>query len=139
MLKKFYIGIKGVIVLNSKVLLMKKLDQEGKVFWDIPGGRMNENEEILDALVREMKEEVPSIGKFEVGKLLSAYKLDRDLKDGYGLMLLFYSIKTDSLDVQISDEHIGYQWFSLEDLDDVDSSEAYMPEGYLEVARKAVN
>ncbi|HZW60779.1 MAG TPA: NUDIX domain-containing protein [Candidatus Babeliales bacterium] len=56
----FYVGIKGVIVNNNKVLLLKsksKID-DGQ-FWDLPGGRMESNETIQEALIRELIEELP--------------------------------------------------------------------------------
>lgn len=38
--KTFHVGVKGVIVEEGKVLLLKK--NADNSFWKVPGGRMNE-------------------------------------------------------------------------------------------------
>lgn len=53
MLKTFYVGVKGVVVVENKALVLKKTDQDGKLFWDIPGGRIDESETIIQTLERE--------------------------------------------------------------------------------------
>lgn len=139
MLKTFYVGVKGIIRVNDKVLLMKKKDQNGKDFWDVPGGRMDDGEAIQDTLMREMSEEVSSMKDYKIGDLVHAYRLERDMKDGHGLMLLFYAIEAKPFDVVVSSEHSEYKWFSRTDLGDIASDpSAYINSGYLEAVRKTL-
>lgn len=53
-----HIGTYGLIIKNSKILLIKKCGgpYDGKL--DLPGGTIEFNEKIEEALIRELKEEV---------------------------------------------------------------------------------
>lgn len=115
-LKLFYVGIKGLIKQNEEVLLLKSQDQTGKKYWDIPGGRMNEGEEIQQTLERELKEELLTIQNIEVGSLIQAYKLPHNLHDGSGLMLLFFTVKADLPTIALSHEHSGYAWIGKDEV-----------------------
>jgi len=48
---------KAVIVRDGKVLIMRDVREE-KEIWEIPGGRLNEGEEVQAGLMREIKEEL---------------------------------------------------------------------------------
>lgn len=138
--KSLYVGVKSVVVNQDKALILKGVDQNGKKFWDIPGGRINDNENINETLVRELKEEVLNIGEnFKVGKLLNAYRLSRDLKDGHGLILLFYKVEINIVDIEISSEHSGYGWVGLDELDELEKDQdLYIESGYLLALRLAL-
>jgi 8-oxo-dGTP pyrophosphatase MutT (NUDIX family) len=118
--KLLYVGVKGVIINSStkKALILIKKDQEDKYFWDIPGGRINNDEDIITTLHRELKEEIPNMNnEYQVNELIHAYRLSKDLKDGYGLLLLFYKIECNLNEVELSSEHEDYKWISLEELE----------------------
>jgi 8-oxo-dGTP pyrophosphatase MutT (NUDIX family) len=114
-LKTFHIGVKGVIIVDGRVLLLKRQDRWSGVFWEVPGGRMEAGEEIEETLRRELREEVPSIGQIEVGELLHAARVPLDW-DEVGLVLLFYQVRAEVPEVVLSDEHLGYTWVGAEDL-----------------------
>ena len=78
MIKQFNIGVKGVIRVGDKCLVLKRI-RNGNQYWDIPGGRINGEETIEDTLKRELFEELPSLGKYTIGKLLNASRLPNDL------------------------------------------------------------
>jgi len=60
--KVFNIGIKGVIIKDNKVLLLRANAATGrKDIWEMPGGRIDKGETITQTLVRELKEEVTGI------------------------------------------------------------------------------
>lgn len=139
MAKTFYIGVKGVLVKNNSALVLTKIDQEGNKFWDIPGGRIDESETIEQALKRELEEEIPTIPDFKTTKLLNAYRLERDLKDGQGLFLIFYKVEVQEFEVKLSDEHMDYKWIQLSDLDElVQDEDIYINSGYLEAIKLAL-
>lgn len=138
--KSFYVGIKGVIVQETKALILRKTDQTGRDFWDIPGGRIGEGEEIAQTLERELQEEVPSIEDISIDKLLTIYKLPRNLKDGNGLILVMYEVHAKLERVEISDEHIGYSWISKEEVESIsEESEPYMSSGIREAILVALS
>jgi 8-oxo-dGTP diphosphatase len=113
MMKTFFVGIKGVIVSNDKVLLLQKRG-EGD-FWEVPGGRVDANESLDQTLIRELQEEVPNIEKIKVGRVLDAYRLHKDIEDNVSLTLIFFKVEAEfNGDPQISQEHQAWQWVTKE-------------------------
>lgn len=140
MLKTFYIGVKALITKGDKVLLMKKKGENGNDVWDVPGGRMDGDEKIVDTLHRELKEEIPSIKDYKVGELLYASRLEKDLRDGHGLIFLFYEVETEAFEVELSEEHFEYVWLDKNELEEVANDKSvFMGEGFLNSARKALS
>lgn len=111
--KTFFVGVKGIIVRADKVLLLRKTGD--RVFWDAPGGRINSGETAERAFLRELREELPSIGDITVGRLLHAHVLDRDIKGDISLTLLFYEIDAVLENIVLSSEHSDYEWMSFDE------------------------
>lgn len=138
MIKEFNVGVKGVIRVDDKCLVLKSI-RNGKQYWDIPGGRIDDNERIEDTLKRELSEELPTLGKYTVGNILNAFRLSHDLNDGKGLLLLFYKINAEKFDVKLSDEHSDFIWVSKDDIADLSSDQNIsIDSGYLEALKKAL-
>lgn len=141
-LKQFYVGVKGVIYNPSikKALVLKKPDQKGKFYWDIPGGRIDDSETIEETLRRELSEEIINLGNdYTVERLLNAYRLSRDLNDGLGLVLLFYKVETDIEEIEHSAEHLEYKWVGVSDLESLKfTDDAYIESGYLDALKLAL-
>ena len=113
-MKTFYVGIKGVIVRDGKVLLLRSNpDHEARgERWEMPGGRIDGNESIQETLERELKEELPNIQNIQVGEILSAYRLHKDIWEEKSLTLIFYEVAADFKggEPALSEEHLEYQW-----------------------------
>jgi 8-oxo-dGTP diphosphatase len=114
-MKSFYVGIKGVFVKDEKVLILKRQDSDGVVFWDMPGGRINDDEDIENALHRELKEELGVTGVL-IGEVLTAFRLPNYNRDGHGLMILYYRVSSPVFTIKLNDEHIDYKWVSRDEL-----------------------
>ena len=56
---KFHITVKGIVVLDNKILLLKRVkpSTDGLGFWELPGGGLEYGETPNQALIRELKEE----------------------------------------------------------------------------------
>ncbi len=56
---RFHITVKGIVVLNNKILLMKRIhpSSDGLGYWELPGGGLEYGETPNQALIRELKEE----------------------------------------------------------------------------------
>jgi molecular chaperone GrpE len=110
------ITIKAV-VLNEKgeVLLIKRgLEELNGGKYDLPGGHIEKNETIEEALIREIKEETGLDAK--KGEIIDAVEFSKDHKlfkeEKRGLRYIYY---TESEEIQLSDEHYSADWFSLDD------------------------
>jgi 8-oxo-dGTP diphosphatase len=108
--KAFHISTKALISDGKKVLILKKEGSTCGSFWEIPGGRMEENETIIDALQRELREELPSIENIEIQNLVGAYKLAYVVPRDEDLMFLVYKVNAHLPVVTLSDEHSEYKW-----------------------------
>ena len=105
--KLFNVGIKAIIAQDNKVLIVNN----SKGFWEVPGGRIDKNESIEQTLGRELREELPNIKSFKVGKVLNATRLHRDIKDEVSLVLIFYKVTAEfEGEVTLSNEHTEYMW-----------------------------
>ena len=110
-----FVGVKGLIVKDSKVLLLKRSGE--RPFWDAPGGRVDAGETTtIQTLLRELKEELPSITNIAVGSLLNAHVLSKNIRENVGLTLLFYKVDADLSDaILLSSEHSEYKWMTYDE------------------------
>ena len=108
-MKKFYVGIKGVIKQDDAVLVLKKNTPEP--FWEICGGRIDGDETIEQTLRRELEEELPGIAQVQIQQLLCAYRFPKDIESDTSLMLVYFQVSASLPDpIQLSDEHTEYRW-----------------------------
>lgn len=108
-MKKFYVGIKGVIKRDDAILVLKKNSTKG--FWEIGGGRINGDETIDQTLQRELQEELPGIKNIRKQQVLCTHRLPFDVDGDISLVLIYFLIKADLPDpIQISDEHTEFRW-----------------------------
>lgn len=108
-MKQFYVGIKGVVRQGDAVLVLKK--NQAEPFWEICGGRIDGDETIEQTLKRELEEELPGITQIEVGKVLCAHRLPKNVDGSTSLMLIYYEVKASLPEpIQLSDEHTDYKW-----------------------------
>ena len=113
-MKTFYVGVKGVIVRDSKVLILHtnaKHENRGDR-WEMVGGRIDGDETIEQALRRELKEELPNIQNIQIGEILSANRIVKDIKGKNSLVLVFYRVGAEFVGgvPKLSEEHLEYKW-----------------------------
>lgn len=111
------IGVK-VIIKNSDglILLLRRADHyltNGLEAWDIPGGRIKPEEALMDALAREVEEE---LGVELIGSptLLIAQDIFVSHKDLH-VVRLTYLHTMDVANVTLSEEHYEYRWVALDE------------------------
>lgn len=115
---KLFIGAKAIIVNNGKVLLLREAMYDegintGK--WDVPGGRINPEEPILEGLQREITEESGLM--VETEEVLGVFETFPEIKGEHcHIVRVFYKAKTLSTEVTLSPDHDAYEWVSVEEL-----------------------
>ncbi len=118
----YHLGIKGLITNATGEILLLKVDPAmiknstpGKIYWDLPGGRVKKGEKVEDTLQREIAEEtgIHDIANIQpLGMILANMRLAvGDADDTVGLVLGVYhcTIPADA-QIQLSNEHIAYEW-----------------------------
>jgi 8-oxo-dGTP pyrophosphatase MutT (NUDIX family) len=110
---------KAVILNKGQVLILRrsKTDVRRPLQWDLPGGLVDEGEELFASIKREIMEETG----LKVDKLNPFFsKTDvREWIDDQGshtinVVFMFYFCKTNKTEVKISHEHDKHQWVDLD-------------------------
>lgn len=101
------------VLRNGDRYLLAKRTRDGK--WEFVGGKVEEDEELEDAALRELKEETGLEG--EIRKTNGSYSSPLDGK----YILCPVLIESESKDVDLGDEHSKYEWIQLDELDDYDT------------------
>jgi len=119
-IQQFNVGVKAAIVRDGKILIVKHAT---KHFWDIPGGRIDDNESTAETLARELAEELPGSKLNDIGSLVCAYRVpDFVFADGVGLVLIVYKANVDLPEsLQISSEHSDIKWASYDEAVEIGS------------------
>lgn len=119
-MKKFHVGVKGIVRDAERGVLLLKRDYKSGDFWDTPGGRIDGDETFAETLNRELGEELPGISNVKIGNLLGAYRLQKDIEDDISLVLLYFEVSADLPDpIVLSDEHDGLIW--IKNFDEIPS------------------
>ena len=101
---------------NNKILLAKRAFNPGKGEWGLPGGFMELNETLIEAAVRELKEETNLDGS--VVKILSTCSHYRTIFGDILLICVEMKIKDFSL-MRAGDDAEELQFFDLDDLPNI--------------------
>jgi 8-oxo-dGTP pyrophosphatase MutT (NUDIX family) len=113
--KLFHVGVKALIMnKESKILLLKTGSLKGaEPHWDIPGGRIQQRQDINTTLRREVAEET-GITVIDTVAFYTAVvsNIEIPVADGaVGLLLMIYKVKIPSdVTITLSDEHVAYAW-----------------------------
>lgn len=107
-----------LLIRDGKILLGKRRNTDyADGHWHVPGGHMEEGENIIDALIREMDE--------EIGITIEPYDVElahavQDNGTGEGRMQMFFTITTWSGEIENKepDKCEKLDWFPVDNLPD---------------------
>jgi len=114
---QFTISQGSVIENTKKQVLILKLHNSR---WVLPGGHLHANEDWLDGLKREIKEET-GITNFEIKGVVGISTKG----SGYGVCFHAVLIEPESCDIILSEEHDAYAWVSSKE--ELDAYDFYHP------------
>lgn len=115
MMTPFNVGVKAVIERDGKVLIVR--GGSDRDFWECPGGRIDGDETVEQALRRELEEELPGITNINIGRILHALRVPGMVLGDKGLFLVWYHVRADfPKGVQLSDEHRAYRWCNQDEV-----------------------
>ena len=96
---------------EGKVLIL-----EDHGFHDLPGGRLDRGENAIDALERELIEELPGISSIDIGPLIGWHRpLDYTHQDHGLFLVVFLTCASVPNPVRLSHEHDHAAWHPVVD------------------------
>lgn len=141
---KLFIGAKGLVVHNEKVLLLRQSsayedsvrEKDGK--WDVPGGRISPKETVREGLVREIKEE--SGLDVKPGRLLGIFDGFPEIQgETCHVVRVYFLCHADTDSVVLSQDHDAHDWTDPESIGDktlLDDIEEMLVE-YIKIRKEA--
>lgn len=121
MADKLYFATKAIIIKDNMFLALYSMRGDKKL-WDLPGGRMSHGEHAETTLIREVDEETGLT--IRPIKLIDTWNYVRD--EDYHVTGVFYQCDCETFDVQLSDEHDGYEWLKIENYTETLRSRPYL-------------
>lgn len=110
----FELIVRALIVRNNKVLLCQT---KGRDYYFLPGGHIEFGENMRDALLREIREEMDVVvSNMEfIGGIENLFTQDEKLIHEISFV---YRVDVDRDDVDAKENHIEFTWFSLDQIVD---------------------
>ncbi|WP_144699932.1 NUDIX hydrolase [Fictibacillus phosphorivorans] len=111
---EIHVVVKGLIMYQDQYLIVKRSDEDeiGAGTWECPGGKIEFEEEIKQALIREINEETGLVISVDHILYATTFFTDPTRK----VVLLTYLCHADTYEVLLSVEHSAYMWVTKEEL-----------------------
>ncbi len=110
------VGVAVIIIRNDKVLLGKRCGKRGNNLWAVPGGAVEENEEIWESASREVKEET----NLDILSLVSAGEKEDNFPELNEKWLTIYFLGTINSNVEPvvvePNKCLEWRWFDKNEL-----------------------
>lgn len=117
--------VSGFILNNEgKFLIVKRADDDDFLpgWWELPGGGTDFGEDIVEAVLREIKEECGIEAKMLFPAFVSSYMNDAQPNKQY-IEIFFVCKMFEGQEVKISYEHSDFKWVNFEDLKNYEITE----------------
>lgn len=115
-ISKIFVTV-DILIINDtteEILLIKRLNEPFKDYWALPGGFVDENEDLEEAAHRELKEET----NLEVEDLyqLGAFGAPGRDPRGHMISIAYLGYSSDVENVKAMDDAKELKWFKINDL-----------------------
>ncbi|CAD8072420.1 unnamed protein product [Paramecium sonneborni] len=110
-----YVGVGGIVVKDNNVLLVQEKNGQRRGAWGTPGGLVDQKESIIEAVIREVKEETNLDCKVEDVLYF------REMHDArFGKTDLYFAFKLQCLDeaqIKICEQELmDYRWVPIDQI-----------------------
>ena len=103
---------------HAEILLIERLNDPFKNHWALPGGFVDENEALLEAAKRELKEET-AVENIELQQFYTFGDPGRDPR-GHCISTVYYAfVDKQSVNIKAGDDAKNAAWFKISDLPDL--------------------
>lgn len=99
---------------SNSILLIQRKNEPFKDFWAFPGGFVDENEDVLNAALRELSEET-SIEGVELQQFKTYGTPGRDPR-GHVISVIFFGKCNHQIHAKAGDDAKNLVWFKLDNL-----------------------
>lgn len=118
-ISKIFVTVDVILLKKSvsggQILLIQRMNEPFRNAWALPGGFVDENEDLADAARRELLEET-GVRVQHIEQLKAFGKPYRDPR-GHTVSVAFLAIvQNEDIEVQAADDAAAAQWFSVNDL-----------------------
>lgn len=121
---------------DFEVLFIQRLKEPFKDSWAIPGGFLDEGEDLLTAALRELKEET-SVELTDLTQLKAYGHPNRDPRH-HTISVVFWTLLHIDVKVQAMDDAKDYRWFSIDKLPPLAFDHAEIVQDGIEVLKETV-
>ena len=116
--EKPMVGVGAVIFKNDEILLIKRGNPPLAGEWSIPGGKLEENESIIEAVQREIKEECNVL--VDIDDLIDLFEyIEKDEKNRVKYHFIVFDFRAQYLKGEL--DHLSdasaARWVKVNDLD----------------------
>ena len=129
---RYNLGVGGAVVKDGKLLLVRRASRRGRGNWQIPGGFVEQDETMEQAVVREVQEEAGVTARVQ-GVLGIRNRYDPDSDNSTYVILALSPVEGEPTPDEHEVDMAGY--FSLEEIDALEQ----VPPINREVARRALD
>src|SRR5690554_1277172 len=111
-------AVAAVVVKDGKILLVKRRTEPSKGLWSVPGGKVEQDETLTEAVVREVREETGL--EIEVDGVAGVFELKATVEGlpEFHYTIVDYFAHPVGGELMPGDDAEEIRWVSLEELDD---------------------
>ncbi len=115
------VGVGAVIIEDEKILLVKRANEPNKGKWSVPGGLVKAGESLIEALKRELKEELNVDAEiFDVACVTDEIFYDEDRRVRYHYVVIDFFAKIFG-DPKAGSDAADIRWIPLANIDEIDA------------------
>lgn len=110
-------AVKGVLLKKGKFIIVEKFKKNSSNLWDLPGGLIEDDENEIEALNRELSEELKINSNDMNWKKIGEWCFIRNYDNVLvGVTNYICHLEDSKLKIELSNEHISYKWIKPKEL-----------------------